>query len=37
MAAEFGLQFMEVNAQDYHKVEAAFKKVAELILNKIET
>ncbi len=35
MAAENGLTFIEINAKDYNKVEAAFKKVSEAILNKV--
>lgn len=36
IAKENGLNFIEINAKDYHKVETAFKKVAEGILDKLE-
>jgi hypothetical protein len=37
MALENGLTFIEINAKDYGKVESAFKKVSEAILNKVES
>ena len=37
MALENQLTFIEINAMSYEKVEAAFKKVAESILKKVET
>ena len=37
MALENQLTFIEINAFDYGKVEAAFKKVAESILKKVES
>lgn len=37
MARDHGLNFIEINSKDYHKVEGAFKRVAEAILSKIET
>lgn len=37
MAKENGLNFIEINAKDYSKVEKAFKKVAECILIKVES
>lgn len=36
VAKENGLSFIEINAKDYPKVESAFKKVAEGILDKLE-
>jgi Ras-related protein Rab-2A len=36
VAKENGLSFIEINAKDYQKVESAFKRVAEGILDKLE-
>jgi GTPase SAR1 family protein len=37
MATDNGLTFIEINAKDYNKVESAFRKVSEAILNKVES
>ncbi len=37
MATENGLTFIQINAKDYNKVEAAFRKVSEAILSKVES
>lgn len=35
MAMENNITFIEINAKDYSKVEAAFKKIASTILTKV--
>lgn len=36
IARENGLNFIEINSKEYGKVESAFKKVSEGILNKVQ-
>lgn len=37
MAQENGITFIEINSKEYVRVEAAFKKITESILNKAES
>ena len=37
MALENGITFIEINSKEYVRVEAAFKKISEAILGKVET
>ena len=36
LAEENGLEFMEINSREYDRVEVAFRKISEVILEKIE-
>ena len=36
LAKDNGLNFVEINAKDYYRVQTAFKKVAEAILDKVQ-
>lgn len=37
MALENGITFIEINSKEYVRVEAAFKKISESILAKVES
>jgi GTPase SAR1 family protein len=37
MALENGITFIEINSKEYVRVEAAFKKISEAILAKVES
>lgn len=37
MALENGIKFIEINAKEYVRVEQAFRKISETILDKVES